>query len=67
MLSVTPEWRRLIPTSWSVLPGAWHVLRSYLSFHLVVTPGRYNPLEQLAYFSAVFLLSPLAIATGLAM
>ena len=30
-------------------------------------PGRYNPLEQLAYFSVVFLLSPLAIATGLAM
>ena len=26
-----------------------------------------NPLEQLAYFSVVFLLSPLAIATGLAM
>jgi methionine sulfoxide reductase catalytic subunit len=67
MLGVTPEWRRLIPTSLSILPGAWHVLRSYLSFHLVVTPGRYNPLEQLAYFSVVFLLSPLAIATGLAM
>ena len=67
MLAATPEWRRLIPTSWWILPGAWHVLRSYLSFHLVVTPGRYNPLEQLAYFSVVFLLSPLAIATGLAM
>lgn len=67
MLAATPEWRRLIPTSWSILPGAWQVLRSYLSVHLVVTPGRYNPLEQLAYFSVVFLLSPLAIATGLAM
>jgi methionine sulfoxide reductase catalytic subunit len=67
MLSATPEWRRLIPTSWSVLPGAWHALGSYLHFHLVVTPGRYNPLEQLAYFSVVFLLSPLAITTGLAM
>jgi sulfoxide reductase catalytic subunit YedY len=67
MLGAAPEWRRLIPTSWSVLPGAWHVLLSYLHFHLVVTPGRYNPLEQLAYFSVVFLLSPLAIATGLAM
>jgi thiosulfate reductase cytochrome b subunit len=67
MLSVTPEWHRLIPTSWSVLPGAWHVLGSYLRFHLVVTAGRYNPLEQLAYFSVIFLLSPLAIATGLAM
>jgi sulfoxide reductase catalytic subunit YedY len=67
MLCATPQWRRFVPTSWSILPGAWHVLRSYLGFHLVVTPGQYNPLEQLAYFSAVFLLSPLAIATGLAM
>jgi DMSO/TMAO reductase YedYZ molybdopterin-dependent catalytic subunit/thiosulfate reductase cytochrome b subunit len=67
MLCVTPEWRRLIPTSWAIIPGAAHALLTYLSFHLVVTPGHYNPLEQLAYFSVVFLLSPLAIATGLAM
>ena len=67
MLCATPEWRRLIPTSWSILPGAWHALLSYLSFHIVITPGRYNPLEQLAYFSVVFLLSPLVIATGIAM
>lgn len=67
MLCVTPEWRRLVPTSWSILPGAWHALTTYLTLHIVVTPGMYNPLEQLAYFSVVFLLSPLAIATGLAM
>ena len=67
MLFVTPEWRRLIPTSLSIFPDAWHALLSYLSLHLVVTPGRYNALEQLAYFSVVFLLSPLAIATGIAM
>lgn len=67
MLCVTPDWQRLVPTSWSILPGAWHVLREYLGLHLVTTPGHYNPLEQLAYFSVVFLLSPLAIATGLAM
>ena len=67
MLFTTAEWRRLVPTSWSIFPGAWHALTSYLSFHLVVTPGRYNPLEQLAYFSIVFLVAPLAIATGLAM
>jgi DMSO/TMAO reductase YedYZ molybdopterin-dependent catalytic subunit/thiosulfate reductase cytochrome b subunit len=67
MLCVTPEWRRLVPTSWAIIPGAFHALLTYLSLHLVVTPGYYNPLEQLAYFSVVFLLSPLAIATGLAM
>jgi methionine sulfoxide reductase catalytic subunit len=67
LLFVTPEWRRLVPTSWSIVPEAWQALTSYLSLHLVVTPGRYNALEQLAYFGVVFLLSPLAIATGLAM
>lgn len=67
MLCVTPEWRRLVPTSWAILPGAWHALRTYLGLHLVRTPGHYNSLEQLAYFSVVFLLSPLAIATGIAM
>lgn len=67
MLCVTPEWRRLVPTSWSILPGAWHALREYLRLHIVATPDYYNPLEQLAYFSVVFLLSPLVIATGLAM
>lgn len=67
MLAVTPEWRRLVPTSLSIFPDAWHALREYLSFHVVVTPGRYNGLEQLAYFSVVYLLSPLAIATGVGM
>jgi DMSO/TMAO reductase YedYZ molybdopterin-dependent catalytic subunit/thiosulfate reductase cytochrome b subunit len=67
MLFTTKEWHRLVPTSWSIIPGAWHALVSYATLHLVVTPGQYNPLEQLAYFSVVFLLSPLAIATGLAM
>jgi thiosulfate reductase cytochrome b subunit len=42
-----------VPTSWSILPGAWRVLLEYLHLHLVVTPGHYNPLEQLAYFSVV--------------
>lgn len=67
MLCVTPEWRRLVPTTWAILPGAWHALAQYASLHLVVTPGSYNPLEQLSYFSVVFLLSPLTIATGIAM
>ena len=67
LLFATQEWRRLVPTSFAIVPAAWHALQTYLGFHLVETPGRYNALEQLAYFSVVFLLSPLAIATGLAM
>lgn len=67
MLLVTSEWRRLVPTSWHIVPEAWHTLLSYLSLHLVETPGTYNPLQQLTYSAVVFLLAPLSIATGIAM
>lgn len=67
LLFATGEWRRLIPRSWSILPGAWHAFLQYASFHLVETPGAYNPLQQIAYFSIVFIVAPLAIATGVAM
>lgn len=67
LLFATGEWQRLVPVSWSIVPGAWRALIEYLSFHLVRTPGGYNPLQQLAYFSVVFLLAPLTILTGLAM
>jgi methionine sulfoxide reductase catalytic subunit len=67
MLFTTPEWRRLIPTSWQIIPDAWHVLGRYLSFHVVETPGAYNALQQLTYAAVIFLLAPLSIATGVAM
>ena len=67
MLFVTPEWRRLIPTSWQIVPDAWHAMLSYLSFHLVETPGGYNALQQLSYAAVIFLLAPFSIATGIAM
>ncbi|MGC1485990.1 MAG: molybdopterin-dependent oxidoreductase [Candidatus Acidiferrum sp.] len=67
MLFVTPEWQRLIPTSWKILPDAWHAMLSYLSFHIVETPGAYNALQQLSYAAVVFLLAPFSIATGIAM
>jgi sulfoxide reductase catalytic subunit YedY len=67
MLFITPEWRRLIPTSWQIVPDAWRATVSYLSFHIVRTPGGYNALQQLSYAAVVFLLAPLSIATGVAM
>ena len=67
MLLVTAEWRRLVPISWHVVPAAWRVLLSYLSFHIGETPGTYNPLQRLTYAAVVFLLAPLSIATGVAM
>ena len=67
MLFVTPEWRRLIPTSWQIVPDAWHAMLTYLNFHVVETPGGYNALQQLSYAAVIFLLAPFSIATGVAM
>jgi sulfoxide reductase catalytic subunit YedY len=66
LLFVTPEWRRLIPTSWTIFPEAWQTLLVYLHGHIVYSPI-YNPLQQLSYAAVVFLLSPLAILSGVAL
>jgi methionine sulfoxide reductase catalytic subunit len=68
LLAASGEWRRLIPTSWSIVPGAWHTATTYATFHLpAASAGHpYDPLQQLAYASVVFLLAPLLIATGAA-
>lgn len=66
-LFVTPEWRRLIPTSWQIVPDAWHAMQSYLSFHIVDAQGTYNALQQLTYATVIFFLAPFSIATGIAM
>ena len=67
MLFATPEWRRLIPTSWQISPDAWHAMLSYLTLHIVEAPGTYNALQQLSYAAVIFLLAPASIATGIAM
>ena len=70
LLLGTGQWRRLVPTSWSILSDAWAVQVHYMTFHLPVEPNgfyRYNALQQLAYFGVVFILAPLQILTGLAM
>ncbi|MBA3246242.1 MAG: molybdopterin-dependent oxidoreductase [Actinobacteria bacterium] len=67
LLFAANEWRRLVPTSWSLVGGAWDDLVTYLSFELPPPGDPYGPLQQLVYFSIVFLLAPLTIATGAAM
>jgi sulfoxide reductase catalytic subunit YedY len=67
LLFGTGQWRRLVPTSWQVVPDAWGYFVHYVTFHLPPEPdtfSRYNPLQQLTYFAVVFLLAPLAIVTG---
>lgn len=69
LLFITGNWPRLIPTSWEVVPGAVHTFFTYTSFHLPPASEYhpYDPLQQLAYGAVVFVLTPLAMLTGMAM
>lgn len=61
------QWRRLVPTSWKIIPDAWDIFVNYVTFHLPEEPNgfyRYNALQQLTYFATIFVLAPLAILTG---
>lgn len=66
-LFYTPHWRRLVPTSWSVIPDAWAVFVHYATLHMPFEPNgfyNFNALQQLTYFAVVFILSPLSAFTG---
>ena len=67
LLFTSNEWQRLIPTSLSIIPQAINTALVYASFHFPPAGDPYNPLQQLMYFSVVFLLGPFMIATGAAM
>ncbi|MDQ2959280.1 MAG: molybdopterin-dependent oxidoreductase, partial [Actinomycetota bacterium] len=69
LLFATGEWRRVVPTSWSVFPTAVSVGIQYLSLSWPVeaTGGSYNSLQLLAYFITIFIAAPLAFITGLGM
>ncbi len=69
LLFATDEWRRVVPTSWSVIPNAVSVLIQYLSLDWPVEAGggNYNSLQLIAYFITIFIAAPLAFLTGLGM
>lgn len=70
LLVTTDQWKRLVPSSWQIVPDAWAVFVHYATFHLPPEPNgfyHYNALQQLSYFAVVFILAPLAILTGLSM
>lgn len=67
LLAFTSQWSRLVPTSWDVFPGALDAAVTYLDFEVPPAEGLFNPLQQLAYFAVIFLLSPLQMLTGIAM
>src|SRR4030095_739078 len=59
--------RRLVPTSWQILPAAWQAIVTYLHFRLPTDGNPFNALQQLVYFFVVFFLSPFQIVTGVMM
>ena len=69
LLFVTGQWMRIVPTSWEVFPNALSAGIQYLTLDWPTENGwvNYNSLQQLAYFSVVFIAAPLAIATGVRM
>lgn len=69
LLFTTGQWRRVVPTSWSVIPNSLSVLIQYLSLQWPVDSGwvAYNSLQLIAYFVTIFIAAPLALLTGLGM
>lgn len=73
LLFLSPQWRRLVPTSWEIIPDAWRTFLAYLQLQQPesVPPYTYDPrlpfnaLQQLTYFGLVFVLTPLQVLTGL--
>ena len=65
-LFATGAWRRIVPTSWDVFPQAWESFKIYAGLGV---PGiehftPYDSLQQLMYFTVVFIAAPLMMATG---
>jgi thiosulfate reductase cytochrome b subunit len=69
LLFITGQWMRLVPTTWDVFPNAASSALQYFSLNWPHENGwlNYNSLQQLAYFTIVFIAAPLAILTGLRM
>ena len=67
LIAFNQQWQRYIPTSWEIFPNAFDAALVYLHFQIPHTEGLFNPLQQLAYFSVIFLLAPLQILTGIAL
>src|SRR5207237_10025043 len=63
----TSQWRRLVPTSWHILPATWQAIMAYAHFRLPPDGNPFNGIQQLTYFFVILILSPLQIVTGIMM
>ena len=66
LLFSTDQWQRVVPTTWAVIPNAASTALQYLSLTFPDDHSwtRYNSLQQLAYFAAIFIAAPTSIVTG---
>ncbi|WP_328821580.1 cytochrome b/b6 domain-containing protein [Microcella pacifica] len=69
LLLATGHWMRVVPTSLEVFPNALSALLQYMSLDWPTENGwvNYNSLQQLAYFTTIFIAAPLAAITGFRM
>lgn len=69
LLFVSGHWARIVPTSWEVFPNAASAMLQYLTLEWPVEDGwvNYNSLQQIMYFTVVFIAAPLAAITGVRM
>lgn len=69
LLFVTTHWARIVPTSWDVFPNALSSMLQYATLDWPEEDGwvNYNSIQQLMYFTIVFIAAPLAIISGLRM
>jgi thiosulfate reductase cytochrome b subunit len=69
LLVTTGQWMKVVPTSWAVFPNAASAALQYVSLNWPTENGwvNYNSLQQLAYFTTIFIAAPLAALTGFRM
>ncbi|ALJ18904.1 cytochrome b/b6 domain-containing protein [Microbacterium sp. No. 7] len=69
LLFVTGQWMRVVPTSWEVFPNALSAALHYVSLDWPTENGwvNYNSLQQLAYFTTIFIAAPISAITGFRM
>jgi DMSO/TMAO reductase YedYZ molybdopterin-dependent catalytic subunit/thiosulfate reductase cytochrome b subunit len=67
LLFSSDQWRRVVPTSWEVIPNAASTALQYLSLDFPSDHSwtQYNSLQQLTYFATIFIVAPTSIVTGL--
>lgn len=67
LLFATDQWQRIVPLHWDVFPNALSTALQYASLNFPHDQGwtRYNSLQQVFYFTTVFVAAPVSIITGL--